>query len=439
MTKIKGPFQLLSIAVIILLGCAAYVLDDAQGNLRQSFASGDFKQTASLMSNLEAQDVYKGKDAVLLNLEQGSIQHFAGNYKASNQYLEQAEYTMEDLFTKSISRAIKSFVVNDNTLEYDGEDYEDVYLNIFKALNYMHLDDLEGALVETRRVSFKLSQLNTKYSGLVEALSEADTTSSDPNKWKTGNTNVQNSAFAHYLSTVLYAKTGKPDDARISLSNLFTSYSDQASLYSGNPPSRKELSDLQNPNAYNTLVTVFSGRSPEKEQNDLRFYFAEIDTYLKYSLPELHLYNSQVDRIQISVDGAPASEVHLIENMDLVAKEVYKVKEPIIYARTIVRATLKAIASNSTSNRIAKENETLGQVFNLLGKVAQEATEKADVRGWQTMPGKVHATTLKLPPGEHILDIQYLSRSGAMVHSARDTVQTFEGNQLDLVESIYWN
>ena len=434
-----GLFKLLMILSIALSGCAAYVLDDAQGNLRESFASGDFEQTASMMSNLEAKEIYKGKDQVLLNLEQGSIQHFAGNYSLSNSYLEDAEFTIEDLYTKSISRALKSFLVNDNTLAYDGEDYEDIYLNIFKALNYIHMDDLEGALVETRRVSYKLDQLNTKYNGLIDALSEADTTSTDPGKWKTGDTNIQNSAMANYLSTVLYAKTGKRDDARISYNNLVKSYADQASLYGNKMPSPRELAQLTDPNAYNVMVTVFSGRSPKKEQNDLRFYFAEIDTYLKFSLPELELYNSQVERVRISVDGRPSSEIRLVENMDLVAQDVYKVKEPIIYARTLVRATLKAIASNKTSQRIGEENETLGQVFNLLGKVAQETTEKADLRSWQTMPGKVHATVLNLSPGEHTIDIQYLSRSGTIIHSNLQTLQVTAGSKLDLVESIYWN
>ena len=439
MNNTSGLFKLLFLLSVTHWGCAAYVLDDAQGNLRQSFASGNFEQTATLITKLESKDVYKGKDEVLLDLEQGSIQHFSGNYSASNRYLEHAELTIEDLYTKSISRAIKSFLVNDNTLAYDGEDYEDVYLNIFKALNYMQLSDLEGALVESRRVSYKLGQLNTKYNGLIDALSKADTTSTGSDKWKTGATNVQNSTMAHYLSTILYAKTGKLDDARISYNNLVKAYSDQAQVYDAQTPSPRELAQLTDPNAYNVMITVFSGRSPQKKQNDVRFYFAEIDTYLKFSLPNLELYNSQISRIKISVDGQNPSEIRLVENMDLVAKEVYKVKEPVIYARTLVRATLKAIASKKTSQRISKENETLGQVFNLLGKVAQEATEKADLRSWQTMPGKVHATVLNLSPGTHTIDIQYLSRSGNIVHQNQQTIEVQAANSLDLVESIYWN
>ena len=440
MLKIRQPYFIIFFFLILVSGCAAYVLDSAQSDLRNSFASGDFMGTVELVNNFQSTGVYEGKDAVLMNLEMGSANHFAGNYRESNQFFESAEYEIEDLFTKSIGRAIKSFLVNDNILAYDGEDYEDVYLNAFKTLNYIHLGDLEAALVESRRISYKLSQLNVRYNGLVKALAEADTSKVDTDKWKSGETNIQNSAMGHYLSTILYAKTGKLDDARISYNNLVSSYRDQPSLARDNTPTASQLETLMNPASYNVLVKVFSGRSPSKEQNDIRLYFDEIDTYLKYSLPELHLYDSSVSSIRINVNGVEYTDkLETIEHLDLVAKEVYKVKEPIIYARTIVRASLKAAATNAASKEIEEENEFLGQAFNFLGKVAQEATEKADLRSWQTMPGKSHGTVLKLPAGTHTIEIEYLAKNGIVLHSEIQEVVVRSENDLALVESIYWN
>lgn len=426
-------------SAILLLGCAAYMLDSAQVDLRNSFAAGNFQETAELVSNYQNTGVYEGKDQVLVNLELGSANHFAGNYRESNQYFEYAEFEIEDLYSKSITRALKSFLVNDNILAYDGEDYEDVYLNAFKTLNYMHLGNLEAALVESRRISYKLSQLNLKYSDLVDALAKADTTKIEQDKWKTGETNIQNSAMGHYLSTILYAKTGKIDDSRISYNNLLKAYEDQPSGGRDNTPSPRELTMLMNPNAYNVLVKVFTGRSPSKSQNDTRLYFDEIDTYLKFSLPELELFPSSVSEIRVTVGGQQPVRLHTIEHLDLVAKEVYKVKEPIIYARTIVRATLKAIATNAASKEIEEENEILGQAFNFLGKIAQEATEKADLRSWQTMPGKSHGIVLDLPAGTHTLTIDYIGINGQIIHSELQEVVVQSSSELQIVESIYWN
>lgn len=428
------------IIILLVISCGAYVLDSAQYNLRTSFASGDYDKTVELLNNFESSEVYEQKDAVLLDLEMGTAHHFARNYAQSNQNFESAEYEIEDLYTKSVSRAIKSFLVNDTILAYDGEDYEDIYLNAFKALNYIHLGDLDAALIESRRISYKLSQLNIKYKDIVTALSEADTTKVDTDKWKTGETNIQNSSMGHFLSTILYSKTGKQDDARIAYNNLLTAYQDQPKTKSDHFPNSRELQTLLNPNSYNVLIKAFTGRSPAKNQNDLRIYFEEIDTYLKYSLPVLQLYNSSVTSIRVSVNGEEIiNDLNMIEHLDLVAKEVYKVKEPIIYARTIVRASLKAAATNKASNEINEQNELLGRAVRLLGKVAQEATEKADLRSWQTMPGKSYGTVLKLPEGTHTIELEYYESSGRLLFTDTQEIKVGTEKDLTLVESIYWN
>lgn len=429
-----------SIFILFLLsGCAAYQLDNAQNELRNSFASGNYESTVQLMENLDQNEVYKSKDQVLLYLEHGLVNHFAGNYQSSSRYFTNAEDEIDNLFTKSVSRAIQSFVVNDNSLAYDGEDYEDIYLNVFKGLNYIHMNELESALVEVRRVTYKLERLDEKYHGLVESLSKADTTNTDKDKWKAGETNVQNSALGRYLSTILYAKTDKPDDARIELSNLMKAYQEQPSVYDFDKPSEEQLQRLTRPNSYNLVIQAFAGRAPIKEQNDFRFYHDESDTYIKFSMPTLKTYTSRVNHIKVKVNDDSPVQLHLIEEMGQVAKEVYKVKEPIIYARAMVRAVLKAGMAEGIKNRAKKESDLLGAAANIMGKVAQEATEKADLRGWQTMPGKAYSTVLNLPPGSHQVEVQYFDNSGTMLSNYTKEVAIEESTSLELVESIYWN
>lgn len=424
------------IAILLLCSsCAPYMLDNAQTDLRHSFAAGDYQHTAQLIETFQKDNIYKTKDEVLLYLEQGTVNHFAGNYQQSSLYFTTAEDRIDDLFTKSVSRAVKSFMVNDNSLAYDGEDYEDIYINLFKSLNYIHLNDLEGALVEARRVSYKLERLDIKYDGLIEALSEADTTSTDNEKWKAGKSNIQNSTLARYLSAVLFSKTNKPDDARIEYQNLLKAYQEQPL----EAPDTEELHLITQPRDYNVLVNVFSGRAPVKHQNDLRLYLDESDTYLKFSLPSLETYPTRVSFVEVIVNDRDEYFIPLIEEMDVVAKEVYKVKEPIIYARAMVRAILKAMASNKITNVAAEQDDTLGSLVNVFTKIAQEATEKADLRSWQTMPGKAYASVLKLPPGQHNININYYSSTGSLLHSENQLLDIRENDNLKLVESIYWN
>lgn len=431
-------FSGLLLLITLLSGCAAYQLDNAQSELRGSYASGDYTSTAQFIDNLSEKGVYKSKDQVLLYLEQGMVNHFAGDYEISIEYFTKAENEIDNLFTKSVSRAIQSFVVNDNKLAYDGEDYEDIYLNVFKSLNFIHQNELESALVEARRVTHKLGLLDQKYNGLVEALSQQDTTSTGEDKWKTGETNVQNSALGRYISTILYAKTNKPDNARIEYINLLRAYEEQPSVYNKRPR-ESDLKPILSPDSYNVLVQAFAGRAPEKIQNDLRIYLDESDTYLKFSLPSLEIYPSKVQSVEVVTQNGETHKLNLIEEMDLVAKEVYKVKEPIIYARTVVRTFLKAMAANKLKKEAKKESETLGAFVNIMGKIAQEATEKADLRSWQTMPGKAYATVLQLPPGEHEVEVRYLGYSGRLLHSFPQTITVRENENLKLIETNYWN
>lgn len=422
--------------IIEVSGCASYRLDEAQGDLRTSFARHNFDKTVSLLRKYDRKDIYKSKDHVLYNLEMGTATHFSAQYDSSSYYFSRAEDEIDALFTKSISQGIASFLFsNDNTLSYNGEAYEDVYLNAFKSLNYIHRGDLEGALVEARRMAYKLSHIEDKYKGVARALAKADTL--HRGDWKTGKSSVQNSALSHYLAAILYAKTGHPDDARIEYEKLLESLNEQPNSNRFNT-NHGALLEIKDPRSYNVMVVGFAGRAPIKYQNDVRIYLDESDLYLKFSLPALRLYNSRVTRIEAVVNDTTRIPLQLIEEMDAVAKEVYKVKEPIIYARTFVRSMAKAIGTNAAGRAVEKENEELGLLVNLLGKVGQEFTEKADTRGWQTMPGQAYVTTLNLPAGQNKVRLEYYD-GGHLLYTRTTDVQINPNENLQLLESLYWN
>ncbi len=103
--------------------------------------------------------MYRNKERLLFYLDAGMVHHIHGNWQQSNELLTLAEETIEELYTKSVARAASSMLLNDNSLEYSGEDYEDIYINVFKALNYIELGDPDAAMVEVRRVDEKLGYL----------------------------------------------------------------------------------------------------------------------------------------------------------------------------------------------------------------------------------------------------------------------------------------
>jgi hypothetical protein len=425
-------------ALFFSTGCHSYMLDDAQNDLRNSFSNGDFESTAQMLRSLEDRNVYKAKDEVIWNLENGMIFRFAGKYDSSTVYLSRAENAIEDNYTKSISRGFLSLIGNDNNLVYDGEPYEDIYLNAFKALNFIHQEDWEAALVETRRMTFKMEQLDIRMKGLAEAFAKTDTTGDI--EWESGTANIQNSAMSHYLASILFAKTNRPDNARIEFDRLDRALKEQATLGNYEPFDSQQLAQIVRPETYNVLLTGFSGQAPIKYQDDVRLWGEGSNgAYVKFSLPDIELYPTQVQRVRVVLNNRKEIDLHLIEEMDLVAKEVYSAKQPVIYARSLLRALMKAGGTSILENAAEDQSRGLGFAAKVLNLLYKETSEKADLRGWQTLPGQAWMNVVQLPTGRSTVRIEYLSRSGRVIYAEENTVDISEQTQLELIESIYAN
>jgi hypothetical protein len=427
---------LLGFILITFSGCHSYMLDDAQNDLRKTFANGDYTKSAELLNEFEDNQLYRSKDEVLWNLENGMVHHFEGNYDSSTVFLSKAENAIEDNYTKSVSRGFLSLIANDNKLAYDGEPYEDIYLNAFKALNFIHKKDWEGALVETRRMAYKMERLDIRIKGLAEAFAKTDTTGKVD--WGSGEINFQNSAMSHYLATILYAKSGKVDDSRIEFMKLGTAFKEQAELSGYSPFDVKVMENIQNPNSYNLLITGFTGQAPIKKQVDIRLINDLTDgRYVKFSFPGIELYPTHVHRVRAIINNGETMDLHLIEEMDLVAKEVYRAKEPVIYARALLRALVKAGGTNLLQRAAEEKSDAAGMITGILSILYKEASEKADLRGWQTLPGQAWMNVVKLPPGTHTVRLEYLSSSGSVLYFDEYEVEMQQNASLELVESIY--
>jgi hypothetical protein len=169
-------------------------------------ASSAFGETATYAAqNQESQ--YGPSNAILFHLDRAAALHDAGEYAQSDQALDLAERRMEELYTKSFSRAAGQFFVHDATEAYAGEAYERTLLHIYRALNHLFLGHRDEAAVEARKVSAFLSELREKNG--VELTYRDD-------------------AFAHLLSAMILEDAGELDNARVSLRWANAAYADHA-------------------------------------------------------------------------------------------------------------------------------------------------------------------------------------------------------------------
>ena len=143
---------LLPVAGFLLLsaGCATLPYAKMEGALRR----GDYDQARAALS--AAKKDYGSKAHLLYLFDQVSLAHYASDWTTSNQYLEKADHLIDELYTKSLSAEAASFLLNDMSLPYQGENFERVLLHVLGMVNYAGLGERDEALVEARRADERL-------------------------------------------------------------------------------------------------------------------------------------------------------------------------------------------------------------------------------------------------------------------------------------------
>ena len=453
-------------AVGLFISCASTVTQQSHYiDADAMVARGDYLGASRVVEE-ERDTSYKQKDRVLYYLDTGMLYHFAGEYEKSNQALSKAEQGIEELFTKSISKSITSGVLNDNALDYAGEDYEDIYLNIFKALNYIALGNNESAQVEIRRVHIKLGILEDKYRELIE---EYNSSSDAEGEIEAKEIRFYNSALARFLGLLLYRAEGDFDDARIELNEIREAFNEQKQLYHFEQPDlpQQEAAD----GMAHLSVMAFTGFSPRKmaetfyldtgshivyitsvSQNKdyvnrtMGFNFlvmpgVEPGYHFKFQYPRMDLMGSRIDRIVMTVDGMAKVEIPLFEDMETIAREIFLIRQPFVIGKTILRTVAKGIVKEAGKQAVKDEMSgdvgglLLGALIGVAADVAVDATENADLRISHYFPAYAHALDVALPPGDHSIELEYFSGSSLVYRDNKGTINLKEG-ELNLVESF---
>ncbi len=140
-------------ALALLAGCSNYV--SRSGEIRDAMAADDYE---SAMKSVEQIDHSNSK--LLYLYEKGLVSHCQGDFETSSRVFTESELVLEDLYTKSITREAASLLVSETINQYRGDAFEAVYVNYYQILNYLGRGDIEGAMVECRRVNRKLQMLH---------------------------------------------------------------------------------------------------------------------------------------------------------------------------------------------------------------------------------------------------------------------------------------
>ena len=416
---------------------------------------GNYSSASKYITNAEFQDYYADKDRLLLYLDKGITLHYSGDYHNSNEAFHKAEYLMDSLYTKSISKGITSFLLNDNSLDYSGEVYEDLYINIFKVLNYIHLSEYDEAYVEVQRISDKLKEQNVYYK---ESIAELNKSEDAKVQIESSDLDFYNDALANYLSHLIYRAEGESDNSRISLEQASKAWGIYPSVYNYEMP--EALSNTTTSSESLLNIIAFTGNAPYKHSVGARittfddwFSISDPTEYyvqpipfpgmeggwnFKFEFPEIYEEGTNVYNIEVYIDGEYKGNLELLENIANVATKTFEVHKKLIFFKTAVRAVTKGIASGIGGKAIKKEvkDETLGNILAFALNLAVDATEHADLRSWQTIPGYSFTGEIPISPGNHDIEIRFLGPNKELLKQ-----QSFKkynaAKKLNIVEAYY--
>jgi hypothetical protein len=382
--------------------------------------AGDYPGALATVEKEQSQ--YAGPNSLLYYLDRGALLQRTDDYRASCQDLEQADKLIDELAGTSVSETVGSFLVNDMTLSYTGEDFEQVMINIMGELSYLYAGDLQGALVEARRVNTRLVQLSDKYNK--EMIYKQD-------------------AFARYLSAFAYEAEGDYNDAYIDYKNAYQAFQWYEKHYHmPMPPEIREdllrLSrwqgfddeykewreafgpDLPDPGRRpkkrsEVLLVVYDSLAPRKTTRWVAATVADPDGNpytLKVAFPTFTPMPHLVDSVRVGLADGQVIEGHLFEPLDAIAVQNLEQRIGAITAKAIGRATAKFIAAYQTRKILHTQDEGVNLLVGLATNVYTFATEQADTRSWLTLPSRFHLVRISLPPGKHSLELMMQAMSG---------------------------
>jgi hypothetical protein len=225
--------------------------------------AGDFATAATEVEE-NRDSFYSDRDQVLYYLDSGMLNFYDREYETSISRFQEAERLIEEYFTRSVTQVAATFLLNDNAQNYSGEDFEDIYLNVFNAVSFLERGNPEGAFVEVRRINNKLNLLEDKYQGLAAQYNQTEDAAV---AFEPGESRFYNSALARYLSLVMYRADGDYDGARIDWQEMQEAFARQTNLYGFPIPLDETV--IEPVDGARLSVLAFTGEAPIKRAETL--------------------------------------------------------------------------------------------------------------------------------------------------------------------------
>ncbi|MEX0911787.1 MAG: hypothetical protein WD737_03310 [Gemmatimonadota bacterium] len=409
---------------------------------------------------LEVLEAEAGRaDSLLGWLQRAVVLREAGEFKASNELLERADVETERRRVRSVSRTAGSFIINDRVLSYVPSTGEAAMIPYYRMMNYLALDDSDGAAVEARRIAAILA-------------------SADPDRSRRCN----EEAMLEYVSGLVFEAAGEANDALVSLRRAEASFRACSGASEATPPgfgadlyriaARLGVSEVADSavarygNAFAggeqgegevllllergfiahrteraINVPLFEDDIDELDRDDsdgIAAVAARMTAALLHDFAGRGYYGYSRDNDRAVQVGKALSGAYVLRlawpslageerrdrtlkvvanhdtatavamgDLSAVAERELEEARVALLSRMVARGVTKYLASRELEQKAEKQGgELAGFITGRLANLAANQTERADTRSWTLLPDGIAVARLRLPAGRHELRVR---------------------------------
>lgn len=371
---------------LFISGCATY--QQKVSPARNFLVQG---QCDLALKNLEEISKKQNGDQLVYLMDYGSALQICGEYKKSNDIFFQAEKASEAADVSSVSRITGATLMNEEMIQYKGDTFEKLFLNVSIALNFIQMNDLDSALIEVRKMNQKFVKLNSE------------------NK-----KNYELNSFSKYLSGLIWEADKKYDDACIDFKDAYfldTSYRSVAA------DMLRTCWKAHRTDEYNGLVKKISAtedeikKSKEKNKTELVLIFMQGWGPRKSPRP--------TDRISAELIPVSSTTQKLkaeYNSKTFETEPVYNVEKAAIqtlnddYGSLVARRIGARVAKEVVADQFRQKDSALGAAAWLI----MVASERADLRQWSIFPKTFQIVRIPVEAGEVKIKLSGLDGLGSV-------------------------
>jgi len=406
--------SLASCAILLMVSCGG----NRAADVRHDFDAGRYKASYDKLTALGNKD---RQNQHLYLLQRGVVSLALDRPAEATRDLRLARDRLDDLSGTDYGGWLRSMMLDDRQINYQGADYEQVLVRAMLALADLADGKSEDAGAYALQVSRRQRELVNSFRARDGSLPKSS---------------YSQVAFGSYVKAIIDEEALKFDLAKLQFEKVkvieprFTPIDSDIKRVVHGHHSKKG----------NGVVHVLAlvGRGPfrmEVEEPVTRNVLAiaqhiwatsrnraAIPNIARVKIPAVWVYNDNPTEVHVDVDGSPAGPTSMLTDIERLALEEFETLREYIVARAFLRRAFKITATQLAIEAANKGNDKRGEyregdALRDLGISAAgllwSALEGADLRCWSLLPASFQARRIELSEGEHVISLRAGSKGTA--------------------------